>query len=123
MADSNISRPASSISHYRTGTRSASVDDNLQSAPNLFIETARGLTAFNQSCCGGTRNTSQGLVPPMIPFGTAHLSDTNPVNLNLPSPCSRMLPGGLEDENEDGPMDDDDLPDISMSPQFCWPVH
>ena len=115
MADSNISRPASSISHYRTGTRSASVDDNLQSAPNLFIKTTQGLTAFNQTHRGGTRNTSQGLVPPTIPFGTACLSDANLVDLNSPSPHSQTLPGGLKDENKDGPMDDDDLPDISMA--------
>ena len=71
--------------------------------------------AFNQTHRGGTRNTSQGLVPPTIPFGTAHLSDTNPVDLNLPSPHSQTLPGSLEDENEDGPMDDNDLPDVSTA--------
>ena len=51
----------------------------------------------------------------MIPFGTAHLSDANPVDLNSPSPHSRTLPDSLEDENEDGPMDDDNLPDINMA--------
>ena len=116
MADSNISRPALSILCHQVGTRSVSVDNNPQSTPNLFIETAQGLTAFNQTCHGGTRNTGQGLVPPMIPFGTAHLSDANPVDLNSPSPHSQMLPGGLEDENKDGPMDNNDLPDVSTAP-------